>query len=50
MLRIRRSLLELPKLSRAFAEGRIAVTKVREIARVATRESEGAWLGVSDRP
>jgi len=44
LLRIADALPELPKLDRAFNRGKIEWTKVREITRVATPETEAAWI------
>jgi len=39
-----RSLAELPRLDQAFAEGRLGWSKVRRIARIATADTEQAWI------
>ena len=43
LLRIGRKLAELPRLDQAFAEGQVAWTKVREVTRVATPDTDAAW-------
>lgn len=44
LVRLGRRLEDLPELHQAFATGELSWTKVRELARVATRHSEDAWL------
>jgi hypothetical protein len=44
LLRIMGVLEELPRLSSAFKTGEIGYAKVREVTRVVTQETEGAWL------
>ncbi len=44
LLHIGRALPEFPHLGAAFAEGKIGWTKAREIVRVATPDTEAAWL------
>ncbi len=44
MVHIGRMLPEFPQVDAAFAEGRIGWTKAREILRVATPETEEAWV------
>lgn len=39
-----RKLAELPRLDAAFAAGEVSWSKVRRVARVATAETEAAWL------
>lgn len=46
-LRTGKELEKLPLLAEAFAEGRIAPSRVREISRVANTETEQFWLMVS---
>lgn len=46
-LRTGKELQHLPKLAEACARGEVAATKVREISRVATPETESAWLNVA---
>jgi hypothetical protein len=43
-LRVARALRELPAVARALRAGRISWSKVRELVRVATPETEAAWL------
>jgi len=40
-----RRLTELPEVERAFRQGDLSWTKARQVARVATREDEDAWVG-----
>jgi len=47
LLRIVRALEELPQIDEAFSEGNITWSAVREISRVATRETEKVWLELS---
>jgi hypothetical protein len=44
LILLARRLEELPEIDAAFAAGEVPWTKVREIARVATRETERTWL------
>lgn len=44
LLRVARSFDRMPDISEAFRTGEIGWTKVREITRVATPETEGVWL------
>jgi AcrR family transcriptional regulator len=44
-LRVGRALVELPLLDAALASGEVPWSAVREITRVATADTEGAWLG-----
>ena len=39
-----KSLAGLPRLDQAFAEGRLSWSKVRRIARIATADTEQAWI------
>jgi hypothetical protein len=43
-LRVGRALAELPLLDAALASGELAWTAVRELTRVATRQTEQAWI------
>jgi hypothetical protein len=43
-LRVSRELLVLPKLAAAYSEGDLCYSKVRELTRVVTPETEGAFL------
>ena len=43
-IRVGRALRTLPQIERAFVEGRIAYSRVREVTRVATAESDYEWL------
>lgn len=45
-VRVTRALAELPRLREAFAEGRMRWLVVQELTRVATADTEGAWLDV----
>src|SRR5689334_15131397 len=47
-LRVARELHELPQLHEALAAGRLHFSAVRELTRVATRETEAAWLAVAE--
>ena len=49
LLRIARALEELPLIDRAFDEERIFWSAVREITRVATRETEREWLALAQK-
>ena len=42
-LRVAKALESLPEISASFATGRLAYTKIRELTRVATRETESTW-------
>jgi 5-methylcytosine-specific restriction endonuclease McrA len=44
-LRVGRALAELVELDRALGSGELCWSAVREVTRVATRETEHAWLG-----
>lgn len=44
LLRLGRALHRLPELDRAWAEGRVAWTKAREMLRILTPENEAAWI------
>ena len=44
LLSLGRRLIDLPEIESALEEGEIGWTKARELARVATRETEAAWL------
>jgi hypothetical protein len=43
-LDVGRELLELPKLTERFRQGKISWSAVREICRVATAETEKEWI------
>ena len=43
-MRVAYELVELPGISDAFGAGELPWTSVRELTRVVTRETEGAWL------
>ncbi len=43
LLRIGRSMPELPRLNAALAAGEVDWTKAREVVRVATAETDGSW-------
>ena len=49
LVRIERRLKELKKIEKAFNKGKICWSKVREICRVATPETEEAWLEFARR-
>jgi HNH endonuclease len=49
LLRAGRALRELPLIDRAFAEGRIGWSRVRELVRVAVPRHEQAWLDLARR-
>jgi Holliday junction DNA helicase RuvB len=44
-----RALADLPEIDRAFAEGKLCWSKVRELIRVAVPEHEGKWLALALR-
>ena len=43
LVAIGRHMLELPALAAAFSDGRLSATKAREVARVATPDTDAAW-------
>ena len=43
-LRVARALRQLPETAAALRRGRLSWSKLREVIRVATRETEGEWL------
>jgi hypothetical protein len=43
LVAIAKHMRELPALAQAFSDGRLSATKAREVARVATRETDAAW-------
>ncbi len=43
LVAIGRHMRELPALAAAFSDGRLSATKAREVARVATPETDAAW-------
>jgi len=47
-LRVARELSELPQLHEALAAGRLHFSAVRELTRVATRDTEAAWLAAAE--
>ena len=47
-LRVARELRELPQLHAALAAGRLHFSAVRELTRVATRDTEEAWIAEAD--
>ena len=47
-LRVARELSELPRLHEALAAGRLHFSAVRELTRVATRETESEWLAAAE--
>ncbi len=49
LLRVVGSLEELPELRRSVAAGEMPWTKAREVVKVATRETEGAWVREAKR-
>ncbi len=49
LLRVVGSLEELPELRRTVAAGEMPWTKAREVVKVATRETEGAWVREAKR-
>jgi hypothetical protein len=48
-LHVAKALRELPRCDRAFLEGKISWTALREISRVANRETEGEWLELIEK-
>ena len=48
LLRIARQLENLPLLDEAYSEERISWSAVREITRVATRETEAEWIALAE--
>ena len=49
LLRVARALQDLPEIDRAFAQGQIGWSKLRELTRVATAQTEGEWLSFAKR-
>jgi hypothetical protein len=47
-MRVARELRELPLIHEALAEGRLHFSAVRELTRVANRETEDAWIAAAD--
>jgi hypothetical protein len=47
-MRVARALATLPEISVALARGGLSYSAVRELTRVATAETEAAWLAASD--
>jgi len=45
LVELARRLKELPALERTFRDGDLSWTKCRQVARVATKETEQAWIG-----
>jgi hypothetical protein len=43
LVAIGKHMRELPALAKAFSDGRLSATKAREVARVATPETDAAW-------
>ena len=43
LVAIARHMRELPALAQAFSDGRLSATKAREVARVATPDTDAAW-------
>jgi 5-methylcytosine-specific restriction endonuclease McrA len=43
LVAIGKHMRELPALARAFSDGRLSATKAREVARVATPDTDAAW-------
>jgi len=48
-VRIGRALRELPHIERAFIDGDLPFSRVREVTRVATAQTEHAWLELAER-
>ena len=48
-VRIGRALRDLPELERAFIAGALSYSRVREVTRVATPETERDWLWLAER-
>jgi len=48
-VRIGRALRELPQIERAFIDGELSFSRVREVTRVATAQSEQEWLELAQR-
>ena len=46
-IRIGRALRELPKIEQAFVRGELSYSKVRELTRVADRDTEPGWLDLA---
>lgn len=44
LLRVAKALEELPRLDRAFARGEVSWSAVRELTRVAVRDTEAEWI------
>jgi len=49
LLRVARALEDLPEIDRAFAQGQIGWSKLREMTRVATAQTEGEWLSFAKK-
>ena len=49
LLRISRALEVLTLIDEAFAEGRISWSAVREVTRVAVKETEAEWLALAEK-
>lgn len=47
-LRVGRALVDLPELDRALSSGQLSWSAVRELTRIATPDTERAWLGWAD--
>ena len=43
-VRVGRALRELPRIEQAFVDGQLSYSRVREVTRVATAETEGEWF------
>jgi DprA/Smf-like nucleotide binding protein involved in DNA uptake len=48
-VRVGRALRQLPQIEQAFVEGQLAYSRVREVTRVATAETELLWLQLAER-
>lgn len=49
MLRVARALEHLPLIDAAFSSGRLSWSAVRELTRVAVKETEAEWLALADK-
>jgi hypothetical protein len=48
-VRVGRALRELPEIEQAFIDGALSYSRVREVTRVATAETEADWLSLAGR-
>jgi hypothetical protein len=48
-VRVGRALRQLPEIERAFIDGALSYSRVREVSRVATPATDGAWLSLASQ-